>query len=153
MQPDRPSSIDDALTADHVQLDGQFKTLSDLISRKSPEASPLLDRMADDLGFHMRWEEEVLFPTLLQTISGYSRHAIESLLIDHERIRSALSQLRTALTKKDYPDCGGALENLHAFLVGHNGEEEIGAYSNADRLLPPEERDRLVRLWTARRVT
>ena len=98
----------------------------------------------------MQWEEEVLFPTLLQTISRYSEHSIESLLIDHERIRSSLAELRTALAQGDFPACAKALDDLHDFLVGHNGEEENGAYSDADRKLPPEERERLVRLWNAR---
>jgi hypothetical protein len=98
--------------------------------------------MVDRLGHHMQWEEDRLFPIVPPSPRMAARH-LESLRIDHERIRRALADLALALERKELPAARSVLEELNIFLAGHNGDEEVGVYREADRVLDATEKLRL----------
>lgn len=140
-------SVDDALTEDHVRLDGFFRDLRAAVARRDPGAAAVQDAFERRLFRHMTWEEEVLFPALRAADARYSERKIESLVIDHARIREKLLELASQLRETAWIDAGRAVEDLWALLEGHNRDEEKGVYSDADRMIPAAERVRLLSQW------
>ena len=76
--------------------------------------------------------------------SAKERRSIESLEIDHERLRDTLKDLEAAVAAGDVAGAGGIVRWLGTLLQGHNYDEEHGVYVEADRLLSPDERRRLM---------
>lgn len=107
-------SIEEALGRHH-DLIGDLLSVNDLA------------RVRIELEYHMRWEEEKLFPAAAHLVPAKT---IESLLIDHERIRRSLDE--------------GDLEQLRVFLEGHNRDEEFGIYPAADKGLSEKARMKLI---------
>lgn len=142
------AGIDDALTADHERLDGILGELVAALPARPAAAAAALEAFERGLAPHMTWEEELLFPALLA--AGYPAQRVEGLVIDHQRIRASLAELRTALGQGDAAGAGAAAEDVRIYLVGHNGDEEKILYPDADRLLSSAERTRLLDRWAAR---
>ena len=85
-------SLDDALTEDHVQLDELFRSLRREVDLRDPSAESARSEFERRLLRHMTWEEELLFPSLRAAQSSYPEKKIESLVIDHARIREKLQE-------------------------------------------------------------
>jgi len=141
------ASVDDALTEDHVRLDGLFSGLRSAVARRDPGAAAAQDAFERRLFRHMTWEEEILFPALRAAAARYPERKIESLVIDHARIREKLLDLAAQLRGSAWIEAGQAVEDLWALLEGHNRDEEKGVYSDADRMIPAAERVRLLSRW------
>ena len=131
-------SIDDALGADHERLGA---LLGELIRGVSAET---LARFSEGLLHHMTWEEERLFPAVKAVATAKECRSIESLEIDHERIRETLRDLESSLASGDLAVAGTQVRWLETLLKGHNYDEEHGVYEEADRYLSAEERRRLI---------
>jgi len=142
------TSVDDALTEDHVQLDGLFRQLRFALERRDPTAEPARAEFERRLLRHMTWEEGILYPALRAAQHDYPEKKIESLVIDHERIREKLQDLAAAIRGLDWSAASGHGEDLWVLLEGHNRDEEKGVYTDADRKIPEAERRRLVGLWS-----
>jgi hypothetical protein len=142
-----PTSLDDALTEDHVQLDGLFRHLRFALDRRDPAVEPARAEFERRLLRHMTWEEGTLFPALRAAQQDYPEKKIESLVIDHDRIREKLQELAAALRSLDWSAAARHGEDLWVLLEGHNRDEEKGVYTDADRKIPEAERRRLVGLW------
>jgi hypothetical protein len=140
-------SVDDALTDDHVQLDGLFRTLRTAVGLREASAEASRKRFEERLFRHMTWEEETLFPALRKAQPGYPEKKVESLVIDHERIREALRELAAAIRDRAWPSGAQGVDDLWILLEGHNRDEEKGVYTDADRWIPAEERARLLQQW------
>jgi regulator of cell morphogenesis and NO signaling len=140
-------SLDDALTEDHVQLDGLFRRVRRAVELQDPAAESARTGFERRLLRHMTWEEEILFPALRAAQAGYPEKKIESLVIDHARIREKLQELAEAIRGRDWTPAAGAVEDLWVLLEGHNRDEEKGVYTDADRRIPEADRRRLVNLW------
>lgn len=134
------ASIDDALTDDHVQLDGLFRDVRTAIGLRDVGAGPAQAAFERLLFRHMTWEEETLFPALMKARPGYPSRKIESLKIDHERIKEKLCELAGAVSARDWPQGTACLEDVWVLLEGHNRDEEKGVYTDADHLISKEER-------------
>ena len=76
-----------------------------------------------------------------------ARH-VESLKIDHERFRRTPGEFSIAIERRQGPQARAAPDDLQVFLAGHNGDDEVGIYREADRILDPEEKRRLTRSFT-----
>jgi len=133
--------IDDVLSADHLRLDGLFHRLEEWPSRGN------LDALERGLLPHMDWEEKVLFPALRPGLNAAKLKSLESLEIDHQRIRESLAAIREALTVIDLPLARKRIDLLKTFLKGHNAEEERGLYPDADSALNASERAALLELF------
>jgi hemerythrin-like domain-containing protein len=142
-----PDSLDDALTEDHVRLDGLLRSMRRAVELRDAGAESARSDFERRLMRHMTWEEEILFPSLRAARTSYPEKKIESLVIDHARIREKLQELAEAIRTLDWAPAVQAVEDLWILLEGHNRDEEKGVYTDADRLIPVEERRRLVNLW------
>jgi len=138
-------SLEDLLTADHRVIDGLLKSIGQALAAGSMEAAGAQCRvMAGSLGHHMEWEESDLFPAVPPSARMSARH-VESLLIDHERIRRTIQELGLALEGRQLQAARESLDDLTVFLAGHNDDEELGIYREADRVLGDEVKIRLAR--------
>ena len=144
------TSVDDVLGDDHEILGKVLKRLLEAIPESPSEASAILADLDRDLGHHMKWEEEDLFPAVRERANQDQKRSIESLEIDHERIRETLKGLREALVADDRARATELSNLLHTYLRGHNYDEEHGVYVDADRLLTPIERSRLLGSFRSR---
>lgn len=133
-------SIDGRLGEDHERLDRLLKQLRGSVAQRSENAGELLERFGAGLLRHMSWEDADLFPAVRARATATQRRSIESLEIDHERLRDTLTEIRLTLTAGDFGNCGRLIEWLETLLLGHNYDEEHGVYEEADRQLSPEER-------------
>lgn len=138
------NSIDDALGDDHERLGGLLLRLREDVAARSGSAGERLRSFARDLLRHMTWEEEDLFPAVRDHANAAQRRSLESLEIDHERLRDTLNELEAALERGDFDGAGRRLEWLETLLKGHNYDEEHGVYEEADRYLEVEEKRRLL---------
>jgi len=141
------NSLDDALTEDHVQLDGLFRQVRTAVTHQDPAAESARSEFERRLARHMTWEEEILFPSLRAAQADYPEKKIESLVIDHARIREKLEELAEAIRSRDWTPAAQAVDDLWVLLEGHNRDEEKGVYTDADHRIPEGERRRLVNLW------
>ena len=96
---------------------------------------------------HMTWEEETLFPALRAADGPYPGKKIESLVIDHARIRERLQDLASDIGATDWADADRSVEDLWVLLEGHNRDEEKGVYTDADRLISEPQRRALLATW------
>jgi hypothetical protein len=142
-------SVDDALTDDHVQLDGLFGNLRRSVGTRDPGTEAVRGEFERRLLRHMTWEEETLFPALRDADDRYPGKKIESLVIDHARIRERLRDLASEIAAKDWSGAGRSVDDLWVHLEGHNRDEEKGVYTDADRLIPEPERRALLARWRA----
>jgi hypothetical protein len=139
-------SVDDALIADHVQLDGLFRNLRLLVEDWDAKSAAVQEAFERRLVRHMTWEEESLFPALGAADGGCQRR-IESLVIDHARIREKLLELASGIRESRWTDAAQSADDLWVLLEGHNRDEEKGVYTDADRMIPATERFRLLSRW------
>jgi hemerythrin-like domain-containing protein len=137
-------SVDDALSADHERLDRLLRTLEEQILAGSRTAREALAPFVGGLLHHMSWEDDFLFPAVKALATAKERRSIESLEIDHERLRETLRSLESMLAAEDYPGAGSVVRWLATLLQGHNYDEEHGVYVEADRLLGDAERRTLI---------
>ena len=140
----RPESIDDALGRDHERLDRLLATLEAEIRSGSPAAGEVLGRFVRGLEHHMAWEDSHLFPAVKTLASEKERRSIESLEIDHERLRDTLRSLDSTLAAENAGGAEVLVGWLRTLLKGHNYDEEHGVYVEADRLLAAAEKRRLI---------
>ena len=142
-------SVDDALTDDHVRLDGLFRTLRRSVEIRDPRTEAVRSEFERRLLRHMTWEEETLFPALRAADARYPGKKIESLVIDHDRIREGLRELASEVVALEWTGANQSVENLWVLLEGHNRDEEKGVYTDSDRLIPEAERQVLLARWRA----
>ena len=147
-----PDSIDDVLGHDHQTLDEALRTFSEALQTRPEAARELLERLDGRLRVHMQWEEERLFPAVRARATAAQRRSLESLEIDHERLRETLEDMKAALNRGEIPAARRRLEDLLIFLQGHNYDEEHGVYVDADRLLSPRERRELLAAFRRERA-
>ena len=140
-------SVDDALTDDHVRLDGLMRSLRLSIERRDLKSEAVRMEFEKRLFRHMSWEEETLFPTLRAADGRYPGKKIESLVIDHARIRERLQDLASDIGATDWTGADRSVEDLWVLLEGHNRDEEKGVYTDADRLIAEAQRRALLATW------
>lgn len=139
-----PESIDDALGGDHQLLGGLLERLRGAVASASAAAGDLLLEFGRGLRRHMTWEEETLFPAVSARATGAQKRSIESLEIDHERLRETLDHLSSTLAAGDFAAAEAQVRWLETLLQGHNYDEEHGVYVEADHYLSTEERRRML---------
>ncbi|HLS63415.1 MAG TPA: hemerythrin domain-containing protein [Ruania sp.] len=147
---DHPTSVADALTREHRQIDAGIEAFvagagaGNPVGDVSEWAAPLLVAMAA-LRRHIYLEEEFVFPPIR---AGGLVMAIMVMLREHGELWRAMDELTDLLeTAADDParheelvqHCSSMLELLEA----HNSKEEPIIYTRADADLPAEARAEL----------
>ena len=82
-------SIEDCLSVDHDQIHVLFQVLLEGLKVGGDSTEGMLDSLEQRLEVHMVWEEEALFPQIREGCSPLERRSMESLEIDHQRIRES----------------------------------------------------------------
>jgi hemerythrin-like domain-containing protein len=141
---DDSDSLDDVLGADHGRLAGLLSALEAAIGSGSKNGTGALEQFSGGLVRHMTWEEAALFPAVRGLATPAQRKSIESLEIDHDRLRETLTALEASMIAADFGPARTRVEWLKTLLQGHNYDEEHGVYVEADRLLSPDDRRRLL---------
>jgi hemerythrin-like domain-containing protein len=132
-------SIADVLGAVHERLDGVFVAFQRDLAAGGAKAAAQLEDLRQGFDHHIRFEEDVLFPAVLEARPTYPVRLIDSLKIDHERIRNLLAELQACLQIPDLEGARNLAEDLRIFLDGHNRDEEYGIYREADRIFSTRE--------------
>ena len=135
----------EALAWDHDRLDAlDGAAFSALAADDVAGARAVFAAFARGLGRHIRFEEEILFPTLEER-AGFRPEAGPTAVMraEHVEIRACLAGIAAAL------DGGGAgapaiRARMLSVLGGHNLKEEQILYPLADRALGASEADELV---------
>lgn len=138
------TSIQDELAGDHRRLERLFDALAAAVWRSDPGAEAIASAFERGLERHIRWEEEHLFPAILSEVPKDLRRHVDSLLADHQMLLELLKGVRAELARKGYEAARALLEELTYHLSGHNEDEELGAYRDADRHLEGGERVELI---------
>jgi iron-sulfur cluster repair protein YtfE (RIC family) len=146
-------SVDEALRGDHERLDALHERLDHAVWSASPTAREALAPFERSLSHYMAWEDRYLFPAVKVLASGEERRSIESLEIDHERLRDTLRSLESTLAAGDFSTARTLVRWLGMLLQAHEDDEEHEVYVEADRLLSRAERRRLVERFRAGRPT
>ena len=142
--PDR--SISDELVADHAQIDALFLVLKKAVEGSINDARAAVAAFEAPLRAHMDWEEKALVPAVLRAAPvTYRRRTVDALFSDHEDIRCALNTLREEIGAARREGARETLEALRVLLAGHNRDEELGIYADADRSLAPEVREQILK--------
>ena len=147
MNQTSPASIDAVLTADHVRLDRIFDEVRGEIERGASRSRVVLEVLRRELLKHMEWEEKLLFPAILEANPRYKASTLESLTIDHDRLKERLGDLDACLSDGCFEAARKVLDEFRAFLEGHNRDEEKGIYIDADRMISEQERRRILARW------
>lgn len=87
------------------------------------EAIALFRELIDDLGLHIRMEEEVLYP-MFERKSGDPQGEIAMLREEHEEIERLLRDLMTVIKIQDFDHLLDSLIPLHKAMKEHNAHEE-----------------------------
>jgi hypothetical protein len=146
-----PDSVDDVLREDHERLDALLLKLETAVTAGVAAALDTLSDVVRGLEYHMAWEDGQLFPAVKGLATAKERRSIESLEIDHERLRDSLRGLESTLRAGDFAGGLTQVQWLGTLLKGHNYDEEHGVYVEADRLLSGEERRCLIERFVASR--
>lgn len=141
-----PLSLGDFLAEDHEKIDESLTLLERMLERDGADAVRHFQGMAERLENHMGWEEKVLFPAVPPSSRPLERH-VESLRIDHERIRRVMNELGSAISEGRCSEARALLDDLRVYLEGHNRDEEYGIYVEADRVLDAEAKRRMMDLF------
>ena len=124
--------------ADHERLDLLFAQYKNLRVNAPQQALTYLQRFQQDLGQHIEWEEQQLFP-LFEQQTGMTQGPTRVMCMEHQDIKQLLSQLIEA--EKAQSACVLVyLDELETTLSGHNHKEEYILYPNLDKLASDQDK-------------
>jgi uncharacterized protein (DUF2249 family) len=143
-KPGARREVTEALAWDHDRLDALEQRAFASFAGGDPEgARPTWSEFSVGLKRHIRFEEEILFPTFEEHVGISPAEGPTRVMRDeHREIERLLEAIGHAFS-------GGAAalalrEDLRTLLGQHNLKEEHVLYPGTDRCLDPEERDALV---------
>ena len=103
------------LRADHREVKSMLKTLAE--SEQGTERDALCRKVTDALTLHMRIEEELVYPLILEHIG---EEEDEEAVTEHGLAREALTKLNSMTAKPGF----GAVVEMLAGGINHHVEEE-----------------------------
>ena len=136
------SSIKEYMTQDHKDCDEIFAQMEDAVANKSQEAMAKFEEFGDSLTNHFKMEEMVLFPSFEQA-TGMTQGPTQVMVMEHEKMRELLSQMREALESSDKDKFFGLSETLMILMQQHNMKEEQMLYTMIEQHLG-EDSDHLI---------
>ncbi len=134
-------SISEFFATDHDEIDA---LLAAVPFGAPQEALPLLREFDRRLERHIRWEEEILFPTAAEAAPFLGGGPIPVMLAEHEAVRGAKAAAVKALERGDAAAARRAVSTLTACLTPHNDKEEGILYPACDEALSPVEAEVLL---------
>jgi uncharacterized protein (DUF2249 family)/hemerythrin-like domain-containing protein len=143
-EPGARRAVSEALAWDHDRLDALEQRAFELFA--GGDAAAAQERWSEfsvGLRRHIRFEEEILFPTFEEKLGVPAEGGPTGVMrAEHREIEKLIDRIGRALAGD-----GAALSlrsDLHRLLGDHNLKEEHVVYPGTDRGLDPDERDALV---------
>jgi regulator of cell morphogenesis and NO signaling len=143
-EPGASRDIAEALAWDHDRLDALERRAFELFAGGDARAAGVAwAELVVGLKRHIRFEEDIVFPTFEQKLGVPSANGPTGIMrAEHREIERLIDSIARA-----FAGDGLALElrrDLHRVLGEHNQKEEHVIYPGTDRCLAPSERDALV---------
>lgn len=125
------------MTSDHKACDHRFALAEQAAhSGHWPEAEIAFDAFAENMKYHFRNEEDVLFPALLD--AGGPSGPVHMMTMEHAQMNSLLDNMATAIVQKNAHSYSGLSETLLIVMQQHNLKEEQILYPIAESMLACE---------------
>jgi len=125
-------TISSFLTQDHRACDEEFANMENAVASEDwAKAEELFNKFSTDLEHHFSMEEQIMFPAF-ETRTGMTGGPTAMMRMEHEQMRSILTQLNTATNNKDKNNFFGVSESLMMLMQQHNMKEEQMLYAMAD---------------------
>ena len=133
------STIPDFMTVKHRECDDIFIQAESAVAKKDwPLAAQKLQAFETLLLSHLAVEEDILFPKF-EEATGMTSGPTQVMRMEHEQMRSLLSDLRSALSKQDKETFLGLSETFIVLIQQHNMKEEMMLYPMAQQhIIAPE---------------
>lgn len=128
-------TISSFLTKDHRDCDEVFAQMeNEVASENWTQANKKFEEFTGDLEHHFNMEEKVMFPAFEQR-TGMMGGPTAMMRMEHEQMRSVVSQMRKDLDEKNKNHFFGLSESLMMIIQQHNMKEEQMLYAMADNHL------------------
>ncbi len=122
------TSIPDYMTNKHRECDDIFSVAESKVADGNwPLAAEKWLAFKEELLTHLAQEEETLFPAFEQA-TGMTGGPTQVMRMEHQQMRSLLSDLDDAMTAKDKDAYLGLSETLMVMMQQHNMKEEMMLY-------------------------
>jgi iron-sulfur cluster repair protein YtfE (RIC family) len=139
------TSITARLSADHARLDALLMDVCRMVTDGELErADYVFGDFYEGLLAHIALEEQILFPVFERT-TGIFKGPTQVMRYEHDQIRTALGQMRSALDHFDAKAFEKGRRALTAILPSHDHKEERVLYPAMDRAIAPAEREDILR--------
>lgn len=128
-------TISSFLTKDHRACDEIFAQMeNEVASENWANANKKFEEFSGDLLHHFNMEEQVMFPTFEEK-TGMVGGPTAMMKMEHEQMRSVVSQMKADLDAKNKDHFFGLSESLMMIIQQHNMKEEQMLYAMADNHL------------------
>jgi iron-sulfur cluster repair protein YtfE (RIC family) len=129
------TSIFDFLTQDHRQCDDSYAAAEENVAAgRWDEATQNWTVFHTTLDTHLNREEDILFPAF-ETQTGNTQGPTSVMRMEHEQMRSLVSEMDEAIVAKDTESFLGLAETLMILIQQHNMKEEQMLYPMSDQVL------------------
>jgi len=131
------------MTQDHRHCDDSYAAAEEKVAAgRWDEAGQSWTRFRDALETHLKREEDFLFPAF-EAQTGNSQGPTAVMRIEHEQMRSLVSEMDEAIVARDADTFLGLAETLMILTQQHNMKEEQILYPMSDQVLG--DRDTLIK--------
>lgn len=125
-------TISTYLTADHRACDEEFANMENAVASDDwALSSKLFEKFSCDLEHHFSMEEDVMFPAF-EKKTGMTQGPTAMMRMEHDQMRSVVSQMKSDVQKEDKNHFFGLSESLMMLMQQHNMKEEQMLYAMAD---------------------
>ena len=128
-------TISTYLTKDHRNCDETFASLENAVAADDwTLVNTLFSDFQADLFHHFSMEETVMFPAF-ENRTGMTQGPTAMMRMEHDQMRSLLTQMKTDVDSKNKDHFFGLSESLMMLMQQHNMKEEQMLYAMADQHL------------------
>jgi iron-sulfur cluster repair protein YtfE (RIC family) len=123
------------LTQDHRHCDDSYAAAEEMVAAgRWDEAGQSWTIFLNALETHLNREERFLFPAF-EAQTGNTQGPTAMMRMEHEQIRSLVSEMNEAIVAKDADSFLGFAETLMILIQQHNMKEEQMLYPMSDQVL------------------
>ena len=137
------TSISAFMTQDHRHCDESYAAAEEKVAKGQwDEAAQSWTKFRNDMETHLNREEGCLFPAF-EAQTGNTQGPTAMMRMEHEQMRSLISEMDEAIVARDADSFLGLAETLMILNQQHNMKEEQILYPMSDQVL--DDPDMLVR--------
>lgn len=129
-------NIKNIMTRDHKNGDLMFAESENAVTNAEWKlATSSFIEFMQAMQHHLGIEEQVLFPAF-ENATGMVSGPTEVMRMEHEQMRTLLTEMNDAMQQQDSDDYLGFAETLLILMQQHNTKEEQILYNMLDQALP-----------------